>query len=285
VTETGRSRAQDLEEERDFLLGSLRDLEREHAAGDIDDTHYRHLHDDYTARAATVLREIERLEDGSAPATGRVRRSAPGGRAARKPGRQPRARDDAPRKPSRIAPGVYVAAVLAAVVVGAGIGVVAFSESRPSGSGGPTTTSPAAARLEEAHRLETEDKAVDALRAYDDVIREDPDNVEALSYQGWLLARASQGELQSPDPTAQQSLLDRALASIDRAIAIDPRYPDARFFRGTILYRYRNQPAEAIPEFEAFLANNPPPNFVAPVRNLLNEARQAAAGTPPPSGG
>src|SRR4051812_6489688 len=49
----------DLEEERAFLLRSLRDLEREHQAGDIDEADYRTLKDDYTARAAAVLHAID----------------------------------------------------------------------------------------------------------------------------------------------------------------------------------------------------------------------------------
>ena len=48
-----------LEEERDFLLRSLDDLEREHDAGDVDDVDYAELKDDYTARAAAVLRAID----------------------------------------------------------------------------------------------------------------------------------------------------------------------------------------------------------------------------------
>src|SRR3954471_16689338 len=48
-----------LEEERSFLLRSLRDLEREHEAGDLDDDDYRALKDDYTARAAGVLHAID----------------------------------------------------------------------------------------------------------------------------------------------------------------------------------------------------------------------------------
>ena len=52
-----RSRA-DLEAERDFLLRSLDDLEVERGAGDIDDEAYQQLHDDYTARAAAVLRAL-----------------------------------------------------------------------------------------------------------------------------------------------------------------------------------------------------------------------------------
>ncbi|HYT38995.1 MAG TPA: hypothetical protein VEN99_05765, partial [Acidimicrobiia bacterium] len=48
-----------LESERDFLLRSISDLETERAAGNLDDERYRALKDDYTARAAAVLRSIE----------------------------------------------------------------------------------------------------------------------------------------------------------------------------------------------------------------------------------
>src|ERR671910_13970 len=48
-----------LEEQRDFLLRSLADLEREHRAGDVDDHDYATLKDDYTARAARTIRAIE----------------------------------------------------------------------------------------------------------------------------------------------------------------------------------------------------------------------------------
>ena len=48
-----------LEGERAFLLGSLRDLEAEHAAGDVDEHDYVTLRDGYTKRAADVLRQID----------------------------------------------------------------------------------------------------------------------------------------------------------------------------------------------------------------------------------
>ena len=48
----------ELEEEQRFLLRSLDDLEREHDAGDVDETDYVTLRDGYTARAAAVLRTI-----------------------------------------------------------------------------------------------------------------------------------------------------------------------------------------------------------------------------------
>ena len=52
------------EEERDFLLASLDDLERERAAGDVTDDDYRALKESYTARAAAVLRELDAGEFG-----------------------------------------------------------------------------------------------------------------------------------------------------------------------------------------------------------------------------
>jgi len=57
-----------LESERDFLLRSIADLETERDAGNLDDERYRALKDDYTARAAAVLRSIEEGRDaGQAP--------------------------------------------------------------------------------------------------------------------------------------------------------------------------------------------------------------------------
>ncbi|MDQ1515519.1 MAG: hypothetical protein QOE80_1349, partial [Actinomycetota bacterium] len=48
-----------LESERDFLLRSIADLDQERAAGNLDEERYQSLKDDYTARAAAVLRSIE----------------------------------------------------------------------------------------------------------------------------------------------------------------------------------------------------------------------------------
>ncbi|HEV3401076.1 MAG TPA: tetratricopeptide repeat protein, partial [Acidimicrobiales bacterium] len=84
----------------------------------------------------------------------------------------------------------------------------------------------------------------------------------------WILARAG--------------LADPALAALDQAIALNPRYPDAHFFRGMVLYQGRNDPAGAVAEFEAFLANNPPPDSVAAVRDVLERARRDAGMAPTP---
>ena len=48
-----------LEAERDFLLRSLDDLDAEREVGNVDDGTYQTLHDDYTARAATIIRSLD----------------------------------------------------------------------------------------------------------------------------------------------------------------------------------------------------------------------------------
>ena len=51
----------ELQEQRDFLLNSLRDLEREHKFGDIDDQDYESLRKEYVSRAAAVIKQIEKV--------------------------------------------------------------------------------------------------------------------------------------------------------------------------------------------------------------------------------
>jgi hypothetical protein len=255
-----------LEEERRFLLDSLRDLEREHDVGDLADDDYVMLREEYTARAASVLRA---LEDASArrPMARRAPASAASGErpgASRRRGRRGR---------------VLTIAVIAAVAIVSGVTVTGFSGQRVDrmGMAGEPASSMTARHLLNAQRLEAEGKAVEALKEYDAAISADASNVVALTYRGWLLARAG--------------LTDPALASLDRALAVNPRYADAHFFRGMVLYQGRNDPAGAIAEFETYLASNPPPEAAAAVKGVLERARNDAAGTapapppsPPPSG-
>ena len=93
-----------LEEERSFLLRSLRDLDAEHAAGDVDEDDYVTLRDGYTKRAADVMREID---DGRAHLP--------------------------QRRPASWSRRLGVAAVVAAVAAGAGILVARSSGDRLEG--------------------------------------------------------------------------------------------------------------------------------------------------------
>ena len=323
-----------LEEQRDVLLTSLRDLEQERATGEIGDHDYAVLRDDYTARAAAVLRAIE-AGRATRRSTGRSSRPRPASRTASRTGAAParsttnrtdrarnagartggartrpatsrasrdrsrhaasragRGRAGAARRGTdgvRTEPGqnarrrrsLTITLVVAfAVIALAGGSVVFFAGERAPGepvtgslSGATSSPSSSSDRLAEALALETDGRAVDALKLYDQILEEEPDNVEALAYRGWLLKRAG--------------LPDKAMESLDRAVAADPTFPDAHFFRGMVLYQDRDDPAGAVAEFEAFLANNPPPDFVGGVQEVLAQAQAAAAAkaaaTPPPA--
>ncbi len=198
-----------LEEQRDFLLGSLDDLERERAAGDIDETDYEALRDDYTARAAAVLRALE--EGGARFAS------------ARRPGSWR-----------------FVAAVVAGVLVlaaGAGL-LLARSSGTRAGNESVTGDIRLGAREEVARCLSlfSQQDVLEAVMCYDAVLESDPENVEALTYRGWALI--------------QSTLVDEGLTFLDRAVAVDPDYPDAHVFRA-ITYRNQGRVEEARAELAA----------------------------------
>ncbi|HUQ63202.1 MAG TPA: tetratricopeptide repeat protein [Acidimicrobiales bacterium] len=252
---------QDLEQRRQFLLESLRDLEREHEAGDITDDDYDSLRADYTARAAAVLRALEPATSRDAPS-----HAIDGGDAidvgdsASSDEGAPQKTDGRQSRRNRRRP-VATIAVIVLIAAAAGYGVWRWGGARVDG---PSLTSGTPAeRLVRAHQRDTAGKAGDAIRLYDSVLEVEPANVEALTYKGWLLARAGLGK--------------EALESLDRAIAIAPEYPDPHFFRGVVIYRDQGDPAAAIPEFETFLARNPPPDAVAAVQSVLDQARQDLA--------
>lgn len=149
-----------LEEERDFLLRSLDDLEREHAAGDIEEIDYRTLEQDYTVRAAEVLRAID------------------GGRAA-----------FADRPSVSTTRRVLVVGAVVAVAVMAGA-LVAQSSGR-RGSSGLTGLDVAAAssRLDDCQALEQEGDGDAALACYTEILESLPGNAGALTFRGWLQVR------------------------------------------------------------------------------------------------
>jgi cytochrome c-type biogenesis protein CcmH len=227
------------DEELVFLLTSLADLDRERAAGDIEDADYSALRDDYTARAAARLRG-ERVVSPT-----RTRRS--------------------------LRPIVVGAGVLALAGV-AGMAVARTAGERVPGqtvAGGITETS--GERLARAAALAGQGKLLDAIKLYDQVIKDDPQNAQALAYRGWLVRLAGRSG-------SDAALIDKGLSYVERAIAADPKYPDAHFFRGEILLRDKHDAAGAIPEFEAFLSGGGEPDMASLVQQELDAAKQAVGG-------
>ncbi len=150
-----------LEERRDFLLRSLLDLDRELAAGDLDEADHRTLTADYTTRAAEVLRAID---DGQSALA-------------------------APRVPVSRGRRLLAVGGVAAVAVLAGVLVAQASGSR--GSSGPTGLDVAAAssRTNDCLALEQGGEPDAALDCYSDILDSLPSNIPALTFRGWLQVR------------------------------------------------------------------------------------------------
>lgn len=186
-----------LEEQREFLLRSLEDLEREHEAGDVDEHDYVALKDDYTARAAAVLRALD------APA-------APHPRSAGK--RRALARAVGP------AALVLVFAVLAGVLVAQAAGRRDSGEVLTGGIRQSITE-----KLNEAGRRGSAGEVDAAIELYDEVLADDPGNAEAATYKGWLQT------LSGEDEAGLESLLAAATAH--------PEYPDVHAFLAIVFFR------------------------------------------------
>ncbi len=206
-----------LEEERDHLLASLEDLEREHDAGDMDDGDYRTLRDDYTVRASEVLAAIE----------------------------EQRRLIAAPRPPrSRARTVVGVVGVIALAVV-AGVLVARNAGQRGDGpiTGAVNTQRAALQTCREASFQDPEG----GVECYDELLAGTPDNVEALTYRGWALIRLER--------------VTEGAADLERAVEIDPDYPDARVFRAVVAARGGDHELAAA-EIDRFYRNNPSPAAV-----------------------
>lgn len=203
-----------LEEERDFLLRSISDLDREHEAGDVADDDYRTLRDDYTARAAAAIRAVEE------------------GQAELPPKRR--------RDPNRL---VAVAAVLSVLVV-----TISWWLGRSSEDDTAATPAPAAAvspcppdaaadvntLLVDARGTLGADPSC-ALTLFRTVLDTDPENVEARTYLGWLLAFDAMTN--GLDAAAMEERGHQALLLIDSARKLDPTYTDAQCFAAIVNYR------------------------------------------------
>jgi hypothetical protein len=226
----------DLEEERRFLLRSLDDLDREHAAGDVDDADYQTLRDGYIARTATVLRAIQQ---------GRTQLSA---RSARRPGRV-----------AAWVVGTLVVAVLSGWLVARFSGQRAPGQTITGGIPGDAVST----KLAEARVLLGTDPAAAATK-YTEVLDIDADNAEALTYSGWLIA--IQGFQQGVP-----ELIGIGATTLRKAIESDPTYADPHCLLAVALGRFTEPPAldEAREQAQACLDNNPPADMVGLVGEFL----------------
>lgn len=264
--ETGRVEAppDPLEEERDALLRTLRDIEEDRRTGSLTEEGYRGLRAETEARAVAVLRALDARDgDGEAVAAIRDLRPPPG----RADGRRPEG-----RRPS----GAATILVLAAVVAGAtpllwsALGERAPGQPITGSVGGDPLTvfeervrrnpDDLAARLDLGERYLAAGNAGGAVEQYLAALEIDPRSAEAHAQLGFVLFRAGR-------PT-------EGLRAVDRALELDPDLPLALFYRGVILLRGLDRPRAAAEALRAYLDAAPFGSFRDQARTLLAEAER-----------
>ena len=233
----------DLRHEQQFLLRSLRDLDNEREAGDIDDADYAALRDGYIARTAAITRELKGIESVTpAVQRGWVRR-------------------------------VLVIVCVIAVAAGAGIWVARQSGQRlPGQSASGAIEQSSSGLLATARQLNFSDPGK-AIELYTQVLKLEPDNPEALTYRSWILAltaRAATGSV-------KQLALVTAVNDLLRAQKLDNQYPDAHCFLGIVYFRFLNSASLAKPQLDTCRAMNPPKEVQSFVDSIVAEVDKALA--------
>ena len=205
-------RLAELEEERRYLLRSLIDLDREFAAGDVDEVDYRTLKDGYTVRAADVLR---RIEEG---------------------------RNELPqRPPRRWSRTIAVAAAVVVAAVGVGFVLAGAWGERSSGQEitGLTPGDESRILLTNARDAMSQGDFVLANTLFGRVVEMERargrDNAEALAYFGWTLALVTR---QSPDLADADERVDAARLALAQASELEPDYADPQCFLAIIEFQF-----------------------------------------------
>jgi cytochrome c-type biogenesis protein CcmH len=106
--------------------------------------------------------------------------------------------------------------------------------------------------------------AVDAIKEYQKILKTDPNQVDALTGEGWLLVQ-----------TAEPSLLQQGIQLLATAETSDPTYAPAHLYRGVAFVSEADY-SDAIPEFQWYLSHQPDPTVAGRVRQELQEAQAGA---------
>jgi TolA-binding protein len=268
-------RRRQLEEERDFLMQSLDDLDVEHETGGIDEESYTELHDDYTARAAAVIRT---LRDGVD-----VTPAPP------------------PRSPNRTRRRVVLVSVVLVFAIAAGTSLAYALGARLPGqtasgnsTAAPSTTNAAGRalaqkidelekkanaspddydlRLELARAYEENGDLQNALKQSDAALTIDANRPEANANAARLIYLASEA---APDPAANKQLVTQALAGFTTAITVGPDYPDSYYFRAVLYSQSLRDYARAQVDLQSYLRRAPEGTWAEQARGLLAQVTTA----------
>jgi tetratricopeptide (TPR) repeat protein len=271
----GPERRRQLEEERDFLMQSLDDLDVEHETGGIDDESYTELHDDYTARAAAVIRTLrDGVDVTPAPA---------------------------PHSPNRTRRRIVLVSLVLVFAIAAGTSLAYALGARLPGQtasgnsqAAPSTTTPAQAalskkitdleqqvnasaddydlRLQLARAYEENGDLTNALKQSDAAITIDANRPEANANAARLIYLASES---APEQKAKDQLISQALAGLNKAIEVGPDYPDSYYFRAVLYSQSLRDYARAQADLQAYLRTAPDGTWAELARTLLAQVTKA----------
>ncbi len=229
-------RLAELEEQRRFLLNSIRDIEREREVGDVGDDDYQALHDGYVARAAAVMRE---LDDGRSSIL--------------------------PKSPTRWGRRIATIGGTVAVAVALGLFVANSAGQRLPGQSltGGQPADEVAIQLAEGRRLIGIDTA-GARAAFERVLALEPGNAEAATYSSYLLVIDGQ-------QAGDQAGVRAGIAGLEAAALLDESYGDPHCLlavsAGTFL-----DPIDKVmvtTQGALCLALNPPQDMVPMIEGLI----------------
>jgi cytochrome c-type biogenesis protein CcmH/NrfG len=250
---------EDLRVRREQLYDAIRELELEREAGSLSQAEFEESRTAYEIQAAGLLQEEER-------------RGRPHSKPARKPAPAKAAASNPPPLSTRL--GLIIpAAIILLVGVGIGFFLGTSLSSRDSGMG-PRGNAPGGERtlgtptsLQEANEAFNRGDFRRALEGYRSILDKDPENPEALTQIGVLLARGQHH--------------DEAIKAFDKVLGIQPNYPHALFEKGLVLFQGKVQPREGMKVWEQLIQTAPPGDqYATAAKGMLDQVR-ASMDRPP----
>jgi hypothetical protein len=250
-----------LNDQREFLLRSIDDAEREYDAGDLAKADF----DVLIVRDRTRLAEV----DAELAALGPERSE----------GAIPIAEPEVAPVRRRYSNWRRAGMVVACLFIAAGALILVDHALNPAAPGQPSSgstpeskTELIAAQLAEAVILNDDGEGVPALQLYQKVLSEDPGDPVALAASGWL-------EWNYGNAARSGTVMSAGRSAEQKAIRLAPTYYAGHLFLGLIIFNQDHDATGAIGQFTKFLADSPPTvevtSFAAQVIPAYTQAKMS----------
>ena len=267
-----------LANERDFLRRSIEDLDEQRVSGEVDENDFAVLSSRYCQRLGEIEAEIARqAHDARARTTDDGERSRYGPHEPVSASKGPRLRRRLGSRRARLVIGLCAAGcfVVAATLLAAALANIRLPGESATGSVTVSSAQQEQETLDRAAILGSQGQAAEAVQLYNQVLRTDPNQPNALTYGGWLVRLAGLS-------SKNQVVLARGDASVARAVKVAPSYPDAHALLGVILYEDFRTPKAASVQFRDALRAGASKQLLKSVAPIAAEAFAAAKELLPP---